>query len=120
MNPKHDRTFTRTAPDLERKYPFGAIEEQRKNTSQQSEKLSQLTQSFNQYVTHTNEEIKNIQEQVKELAPDYDELGVGLKITDRKLCVDSATDFEGDNTRPVEAAFMQLQIGNIEELLKTI
>lgn len=117
---KQDRQGVRTAPDLERKYNLGGIAEQQKNTSQQSEKLNQLTQSFNQYVTQTNEEISKIQEQVKELAPDYDELGVGLKITDRKLCVDSATDFEGDNTRPVEAAFMQLQIGNIEELLKTI
>ncbi len=48
------------------------------------------------------------------------ELGVGLKMKDEKLCVDAAQNFEGDNTRPVEAAFMQEQIGNIETLLKTI
>lgn len=48
------------------------------------------------------------------------EIGVGLKMEDNILSVDSATDFDGDNTRPVEAAFMQEQIGNIELLLKTI
>ena len=48
------------------------------------------------------------------------EIGTGLKVEDNVLSVDSATDFNGDNTRPVEAAFMQEQIGNIELLLKTI
>lgn len=48
------------------------------------------------------------------------EIGTGLKVEDNVLSVDSAKDFEGDNTRPVEAAFMQEQIGNIEILLKTI
>lgn len=117
---KQDRQGVRTATDIERKYDLGGIKDQKKNQEQQSEKVSQLTQELSQYKTETNLKINELQGQVEELAPEYDELGVGLKITDRKLCVDSAQDFEGDNTRPVEAAFMQLQIGNIEALLKTI
>lgn len=47
--------------------------------------------------------------------------GVGLKMSnDGVLSVDSASDFNGDNTRPAEAAFMQSIVGNIEVLLKTI
>lgn len=48
------------------------------------------------------------------------EIGKGLKLVDNTLSVDTAKDFSGDNTRPVEAAFMQSEIGNIEILLKTI
>lgn len=48
------------------------------------------------------------------------EIGVGLKVTDNTLSVDAAQDFDGDNTRPIEAAFVQAQIGNIETLLQTI
>lgn len=48
-------------------------------------------------------------------------LGTGLKVTDGDtLEVDSATDFEGNNTRPASAALVQGTVGNIELLLKTI
>ena len=48
------------------------------------------------------------------------EIGDGLKLEGNTLSVDVAQDFEGDNTRPVEAAFMETMIGNVEALLKTI
>lgn len=48
-------------------------------------------------------------------------LGTGLKVTDGDtLEVDSATDFEGNNTRPASAALVQGTVGNIELLLRTI
>ena len=50
---------------------------------------------------------------------DY-ELGVGLKVQNNILSVDSAQNWDGDNTRPVEAAFMQQTVGNIDLLLQTI
>lgn len=47
--------------------------------------------------------------------------GVGVTLSeDNVLSVDSAKDFDGDNTRPAEAAFMQTIVGNIETLLGTI
>lgn len=48
------------------------------------------------------------------------EIGGGLKVTNNTLSVDVAQDFEGDNTRPVEAKFMETMIGNVEILLRTI
>lgn len=48
------------------------------------------------------------------------EVGVGLDLTDGVLSVDSASDFNGDNTRPAEAALVQTLVGNVEILLKTI
>ena len=120
---KQDRQGVRKASDIEQKYDLSQL----KNSGTKSEDVSKLTQALSQYAAETNGKIKDIQEQVEELqeqaegfAPAYDKLGVGLKIEDKTLYVDSAQDFEGDNTRPVEAAFVQSQIGNIELLLKTI
>lgn len=48
------------------------------------------------------------------------EIGNGLKLEDNSLSVDCATDYLGDNTRPIETAFVQRQVGNIEILLETI
>ena len=48
------------------------------------------------------------------------EVGVGLKLKDGVLSVDSATDFNGDNSRPAEAALVQTLVGNVEIILKTI
>lgn len=49
------------------------------------------------------------------------EIGGGLKLSvDNVLSVDVAVDFEGDNTRPVEAGFMETLVGNVEILLQTI
>ena len=53
------------------------------------------------------------------IATDF-EIGVGLKMKDNVLSVDSATDYSGDNTRPVQTAFMKTQLGNIELLLQMI
>lgn len=49
-------------------------------------------------------------------------IGSGLKldIPSNTLSVDTAKDFEGDNTRPVETAFVETIVGNIEIILKTI
>ena len=47
-------------------------------------------------------------------------IGVGLKLENDELSVDSASDFNGDNTRPAEAALVQTLVGNVEILLKTI
>lgn len=48
-------------------------------------------------------------------------IGNGLKITnDDTLEVDSASDFEGNNTRPASASLVQSTVGNIELLLSTI
>lgn len=48
------------------------------------------------------------------------EVGVGLNLSDGILSVDSASDFNGDNTRPAEAALVKTLVGNVEILLKTI
>ena len=47
-------------------------------------------------------------------------LGVGLTLKDKVLSVDSATDLEGDNTRPASASLVDATLGNINALLKTI
>lgn len=114
---KQDRTYSRTPTDLEHKYNLG---KQAENVANQSAQIEKIDRALTQFATETNIEIQKLKGQVEKLAPEYDELGVGLKISDRKLCVDSATDFDGDNTRPVEAGFMQTQIGNIEAIFKTI
>ena len=49
------------------------------------------------------------------------EIGHGLKLDeDNKLCVDTATKVEGDNTKPITAAAVYTEIGNINALLETI
>ena len=48
-------------------------------------------------------------------------LGENLKISETgHLSVETADDFEGDNTRPITAAAVESTVGNIEILLKTI
>lgn len=49
------------------------------------------------------------------------ELGNGLLWDDvGRLAVDVATDAEADNTRPISAAAVFAEVGNIDILLKTI
>lgn len=72
-----------------------------------------------------NDNFHEIDERLNDLEESSDdgksyEIGNGLKVTDNTLSVDVAKDFEGDNTRPVEAKFMETMIGNVEVLLQTI
>ena len=48
------------------------------------------------------------------------EIGSGLKVTGNTLEVDTATDVEQDNTRPITSAAVYTTVGNIEILLGTI
>lgn len=48
------------------------------------------------------------------------QIGDGLKISDGKLTVDTATEVEQDNTKPVTSAAVYAQIGNIAALLAEI
>ena len=116
---KQDRQGVRTAADIERKYDLGAIGDQRNDLSAQNQKISQLNQALSQYAAATNATIKELESKINEMEPGY-EIGVGLKMKDSVLSVDSAQDFNGDNTRPVEAAFVQTMIGNVEYILQTI
>lgn len=47
-------------------------------------------------------------------------IGDGLKIVDGKLTVDTATEVEQDNTKPITSAAVYTTVGNIEVLLETI
>lgn len=48
-------------------------------------------------------------------------VGHGLKMeAENTLCVDTVSDFDGDNTLPITAAAVQETVGNIEILLSTI
>ena len=47
-------------------------------------------------------------------------IGDGLKIVDGKLTVDTATEVEEDNTRPVTSGAVYVQLGNVEALLENI
>lgn len=48
------------------------------------------------------------------------QIGDGLKISDGKLVVDTATEVEQDNTKPVTSAAVYMQLGNVEALLADI
>ena len=48
------------------------------------------------------------------------QFGHGLKVNGTVVSVDTANDFNGDNTLPITAAAVQESIGNIEALLGTI
>lgn len=48
------------------------------------------------------------------------QIGHGLKLEGDRLSVDTAQDFQGDNTLPITAAAVQAAVGNIEILLGTI
>lgn len=48
------------------------------------------------------------------------QIGDGLKVVDGKLCVDTATRVEADNTRPVTSAAVHVELGNVEALLASI
>lgn len=47
-------------------------------------------------------------------------VGENLKITNGVLSVDTATDVEKDNTKPVTSAAVHTQLGNIEVLLANL
>lgn len=47
-------------------------------------------------------------------------IGDGLKLEGRTLSVDTATEVEQDNTKPITSAAVYTTVGNIEALLKTI
>jgi len=72
---------------------------------------------------HPIEAITGLREALEEAAnsgTSY-EVGHGLKLENEKtLCVDTAKDFEGDNTLPITAAAVQETVGNIEIILATI
>lgn len=50
----------------------------------------------------------------------FDTLGIGLKVTGRALAVDTADEVEQDNTKPITAAAVYTEVGNINALLATI
>lgn len=50
----------------------------------------------------------------------FDTLGSGLKVTGRALEVDTADEVEQDNTKPITAAAVYAEVGNINALLATI
>nr|DAE33629.1 MAG TPA: hypothetical protein [Caudoviricetes sp.] len=50
----------------------------------------------------------------------FDTVGAGLKVTDRALEVDIASKVEQDNTKPISAAAVYTEVGNINALLATI
>lgn len=47
-------------------------------------------------------------------------IGDGLKIVDGALTVDTATEVEEDNTKPVTSGAVYVQLGNVEALLENI
>lgn len=47
-------------------------------------------------------------------------IGDGLKLEGRTLSVDTATEVEQDNTKPITSAAVYTTVGNIEALLETI
>ena len=58
---KQDRTYARTAADIEMKYNLGGIQEQNK---QQGEKLSQYNQLLSQFAAETNARLKKVEEKL--------------------------------------------------------
>lgn len=50
----------------------------------------------------------------------FDTLGTGLKVEDGTLMVDTADEVEQDNTKPITAAAVYTEVGNINALLATI
>lgn len=50
----------------------------------------------------------------------FDTLGTGLKVEDGTLMVDTADEVEQDNTKPITAAAVYAEVGNINALLATI
>lgn len=58
---KQDRTYSRTATDIEMKYNLGGIQNQNK---QQGEKLSQFNQLFAQFEAQTNARLKSVEDKL--------------------------------------------------------
>ena len=50
----------------------------------------------------------------------FDTIGAGLKVVDRALEVDTTNAVEQDNTKPITAAAVYAEVGNINALLATI
>ena len=62
---KQDRTYTRTAADLERKYDFGSIG--KGGGGGDSQQFSKLEQALSQYKTSTDRKFGEIEKELKEL-----------------------------------------------------
>lgn len=74
-------------------------------------------------IVHFKDEVsRNEIQSLKQSQGSQWNIGNGLKVDadTNTLSVDVAKDFEGDNTRPVEAALMDIMIGNVEILLKSV
>lgn len=73
-------------------------------------------------------EIKQVQQLSAELGITFSDggggvnyiIGDGLKLEGRTLSVDTATEVEQDNTKPITSAAVYTTVGNIEALLETI
>lgn len=50
----------------------------------------------------------------------FDTIGAGLKVVGRALEVDTTNAVEPDNTKPITAAAVYAEVGNINALLATI
>lgn len=66
---------------------------------------------------YTNSEVQKVKDEVGGFA--Y-EIGNGLKVVDNALTVDTATDVEEDNTKPITSAAVYTEVGNINAILATI
>lgn len=73
-------------------------------------------------------EIKQVQQLSAELGITFSDggggmnyiIGDGLKLEGRTLSVDTATEVQQDNTKPITSAAVYTTVGNIEALLETI
>ena len=79
-----------------------------------------------QLVLNTSEEEKKLvlMSETSRAAGKYYEIGTGLKVEDNVLSVDTASEVEEGNIKPVESNavynHVAVQVGNIEILLETI
>lgn len=73
-------------------------------------------------------EIKQVQQLSAELGITFSDggggmnyiIGSGLKLDGKTLSVDTATEVQQDNTKPITSAAVYTTVGNIEALLETI
>ena len=90
---KQDRTYTRTAADLERKYNLGQLAQGVPEKNPDSEQVSKIAQELSEYKTAVNRKLQSIETSINEIEGVIGSGGTGdfnQEVTQAELDVVSA------------------------------
>ena len=116
---KQDRTYTRTAADLERKYNLGQLAQGVPEKNPDSEQVSKIAQELSEYKTAVNRKLQSIETSINEIEGVIGSGGTGdfnQEVTQAELDVVSALANANKAAHEANASAIKVVQGEVEKV----